>query len=271
MRRFAFTLVELLVVIAIIALLMAILMPVLQGARLQARAVICTSNIRQIQVSLTLYENQNGIFPYGVNDDTTLANYSASCAGIPSFDKSGKWWFQFLGYTFDAAKSDNRVLWCPSRCVKDISLKPNILCGNYGVNRAICKDVNTLSSSGGEYVGKPLSVSKISRPESKLLIVDSGYSLTSWQGATDAEVRAYENKKREPSFYVPGIKANSQRVLYQEHKNDAINGRHLRKTVNIGYADGHTKRLRAEELFVPKENMSSAIYNTWLPNKIISQ
>ncbi|MHB9069387.1 MAG: prepilin-type N-terminal cleavage/methylation domain-containing protein [Sedimentisphaerales bacterium] len=273
MRRFAFTLVELLVTTAIIALIMTILVPVLRAARLQARSVICSSNIRQIQVSLVAYENQNGTFPCGIREDNTalvlMSDLAGNYPGVPSRDKAGKWWFQFLGYTFDAAKTDSRVLWCPSRCVQDISPKPNILCGNYGVNRAICKDANTPYSSG-EYVGTPLGVSKISRPESKLLIVDSGYSLISWQGATDAKVKPYETI-RERSFYVPGIKANSQRTLYPEHRNDAINGRHLRKTVNVGYADGHTKQLKAEELFVPKESIYQAIYKTWMPNQVISR
>ncbi len=43
-----FTLIELLVVVAIIAVLVAILLPALQAAREQARAVACSSNLRQI-------------------------------------------------------------------------------------------------------------------------------------------------------------------------------------------------------------------------------
>ena len=274
MRRFAFTLVELLVVIAIIALIMAMLVPALRTARLQAKAVICSSNIRQIQISLALYENSNGVFPHGfIEDDTALmlmGDLAGNHAGDPFVDRIGKWWFQILGYTFDASDTASRVLWCPSRCVKDTFMQ-NVLCGNYGVNRAICKDANIPNSSSfGEYVGNALGVSKISRPENKLLIVDSGYSLISWQGATDAAVRHYETI-REQSFYVPGIKANNERNFFSEHRNDAINGRHLRKTVNAGYADGHTKRLKAKELFVPKENISPAIYKTWMPNQIISQ
>jgi prepilin-type processing-associated H-X9-DG protein len=260
---------------------MAIFVPVLQTARLQARAVICSSNIRQIQASLVAYENQNGLFPYGIiEDDLALVlmnNLAGNYAGVPSYDKTGKWWFQFLGFGFDPAKPNGRVLWCPSRCVKNNYSMPNILCGNYGVNRVICKDADTapnsrnISTSVKEYVGTPLSVSKISNPGSTLLIADSGYSLISWQGATDAKVKPYEINKRVPSFYVPGMKANSQRTLYPEHINDAINGRHLGKTVNVGYADGHLNRIKAEDLFVPKEDIYPAIYKNWIPKQLISR
>ncbi|HZO87986.1 MAG TPA: prepilin-type N-terminal cleavage/methylation domain-containing protein, partial [Chthonomonadaceae bacterium] len=46
--RSAFTLIELLVVIAIIAILAAILFPVFAQAREKARAISCTSNLKQI-------------------------------------------------------------------------------------------------------------------------------------------------------------------------------------------------------------------------------
>ena len=55
----AFTLIELLVVVSIIALLVSILLPALGKAREQARGVLCLSSIRQNQIALIFYLDDN--------------------------------------------------------------------------------------------------------------------------------------------------------------------------------------------------------------------
>ena len=64
MRRQGFTLIELLVVIAIIAILAAILFPVFARAKAKARAITCLSNIKQLGLSVKMYQSDwNSCFP----------------------------------------------------------------------------------------------------------------------------------------------------------------------------------------------------------------
>lgn len=58
-----FTLIELLVVIAIIALLASMLLPVSSRAKAAAHFTRCKSNVKQFSLALTMYVNDNGIYP----------------------------------------------------------------------------------------------------------------------------------------------------------------------------------------------------------------
>jgi prepilin-type N-terminal cleavage/methylation domain-containing protein/prepilin-type processing-associated H-X9-DG protein len=67
--RQGFTLIELLVVIAIIAILAAILFPVFAKAREKARQTMCTSNLKQIDLAILMWAQDNSeMVPPGFTD-----------------------------------------------------------------------------------------------------------------------------------------------------------------------------------------------------------
>ncbi len=265
MRGMGFTLVELLVVIAVIAVLMSILVPMSHTAREQTRAMVCGNNLKQLSLLLITYASDNETFPHGF-DASTVGKVMPPprYPGEPMYDLQGWWWFTSLGGGLMDYTDPKGIFWCPSRNIQDMSSRPNILCGNYGVNRAICKDAQIVIS--GEFVGNPLALHQIRRPSGTLLIIDSGYRLISWQGVTNASVRRFENARREGSFYVPGMKINEERDILPNQKADAVDGRHPNRTVNVGFVDGHINRPKADDLLVEEINgRYSNQYLLWQP------
>ncbi|MFC1760777.1 type II secretion system protein [Planctomycetota bacterium] len=75
-----FTLIELLVVIAVIAVLMGVLLPSLSMARMHAKRVVSTSNLRQIGLGMELYtQDFRGFFPetsHGLTGASTIKERS---------------------------------------------------------------------------------------------------------------------------------------------------------------------------------------------------
>jgi len=255
MRRPSFTLVELLVVVATIAFLIAISLPSLHSSRQQAKAVLCSSNVRQLTFGLLMYETQNQTLPYGFNAKRDInGNPIQPPGGYPgnaNFDRKGWWWFNYVSDYSKKDKGKKAALWCPARQIENIELEGYVLHGNYGVNQSICKQSQGRPNQA-EFIGMPLSINEIPRPGETLLIMDSGYSIISWWHATDEPPVSLGNTFIEDTAYIPGLKINKDRELWPGQEKDAIYGRHPNKTVNVGFVDSHVSHIKADYLFVEK-------------------
>ena len=252
MKRTAFTLIELLVVIAIISMILAVLLPALNRVKQSAKTVLCGSNLKQLYLFLAAYDQENRTLPHGFDNHNTIVPPPGEHVGDASYDKIGTWWFHMISDEINYEQGT--VYWCPSRKTREVIITQNILLGNYGINRSVCKDAKGSSSS--EFVGKSLSLQSINNSSKTLIFADSGYSIISWRGASDINEPTFDNDDRESAFYIPGLGYNKKRNLEAIFIDDALEGRHPNRTVNVIFADGHLDRTKADDLFV-EENGNS--------------
>ena len=264
MRRLSFTLVELIVAISIIALLITILLCVLQSSRRHARSVLCGSHIKQLALGLLTYETENETFPHAFDNtpkDPPLSGYPGSSV----YDRRGWWWFNHI---IDYSRKDHggtSIVLCPDRHIRRRGLEDYVLRGNYGVNQSICKS-SSGRSTWAEFIGRPSRAADVPYPSETLLVVDSGYSMINWWHATDSPPVVLGNSIIEDTAYIPGLWINKKRALWPGQEEDAINGRHPNKTVNVGFTDGHVSSNKADDLCVEKTNDEyKNLCPLWLP------
>ena len=263
MKRTGFTLLELLVVIAMIALLLALTTAALRASRDRTKAVVCRSNVRQLALGLFMYADENETFPQGFRP---AFGGPSDHLGDKLTDQVGRWWLNDIEDFAKKSDSEERVFYCPSKKLDSLNLNRNILWGNYGVNRSICRTFpGSRMPQKREFTGTPLGPGSIPRPSQSLLIVDSGHSLVNWWYVTDTPPLLLGSLPGDFN-YVPGVEINAGRDLLPGQLWDAIRGRHPNKTVNVGFADGQVSRMKAQDLFV--ENAGEAYRNRtplWAP------
>ncbi len=111
-RTRAFTLIELLVVIAIIAILAAILFPVFAQARDKARAINCTSNVRQVNLGVMQYvQDYDERFPASWGNDFPVNTWIDACE---PYMKAGTRDYVSNGTQISTWDDNHGMLHCPS-------------------------------------------------------------------------------------------------------------------------------------------------------------
>jgi prepilin-type N-terminal cleavage/methylation domain-containing protein/prepilin-type processing-associated H-X9-DG protein len=267
MKWRAFTLIELLVVIGIITVLIAIVVPSMALVREYARTTRCSSNIRQVNLLLAHYDSKNGYFPNSFVESSNIPVPSDRFPGNLIYDNMGLWW---INYITDSSRNDlkaSSVFLCPSRKVKGDIFRDNILIGNYGVNQSICKS-RFAGKQQNEFSGSPLSSTDIQFPSQTLLVVDAGIAIINWHHVTESPPVPLVKNQIGDCSYIPGLSINKKRVLLPDQEKDALDGRHLYKTVNIGFVDGSVRKKKAEDLLV--EKTAEGYKNQkplWIPKK----
>lgn len=189
MLQFGFTLVELLVVISIIAILLSILMPTLRKARSMAKRLVCTHNLKQIDLAFRLYLDGN--------DDTYPCSDDPVSTDPYYWLWMGRGWRSFvepyLGGNVDA--NNPSVLFCP----QDRTAREKWESTSYAYSMAFYhspEQIDNMNDESDTYLNPQPSIqqksSSVAHPSGKILIgewlsnhlpIDKDGGWWCWEGA----------------------------------------------------------------------------------------
>lgn len=262
MGRRGFTLIELLVVIAIVALLVGLLLPTLGKARQAARAAVCLSNIRQLEVAHTLYMNDNNdrfidaALSHGGASGSVLDSWISTLApyygGSPVVrspgDRSPHWHASEGGQCEGVTLAQLLDLLADDDPSNDPP--PSDVCRwtSYGLN-------DYLTTKGPTYVDPKLGrithfdrMERVPRPYATVhfLMMTEGtgrYADPEYARSDHVHVYEWDGTGVDP--------AERPRLAAMHMESDAHGGRHgaWEAVANYGYLDGHAETLRFDRVY----------------------
>jgi len=230
--RKGFTLIELLVVIAIIAILASILFPVFARARENARRASCQSNLKQIALSMFMY-NQD----YDEKLPAVRAPYAAFNPGGNAYG----WADRLQPYL-----KSTQILQCPSETNGPSSVPTSPGYSDYFMNTAT----------------QGISDASLNAPSLTVLLGDgvSGNSANRFDGCFNS----YADQTG--SSFVGSACSSAQSYVTNLISFTGVTaaGRHL-DGANYAFADGHVKWLKGSIISGSVINGSTAIGNKLYP------
>ena len=239
-NKAGFTLIELLVVISIIALLVSILVPALSKAKIQARQVVCSSNLRQLHLANTCYAMANdGYYVLAAEDmfgDNLHRWHGVRDSENMEFDPTRGPLAKFLG--------NGEIKRCPGFPKKDyyeqagqVSSNFEAGCGGYGYNDQYIGgrlDKYNLRNAGKHSANE----TQVKQPHSTVMFTDAAFRQT----LTGGRQSYIEYSFSHPPFwhwYVKTQKDSSTNIPSTTGRpNPTIHFRHGRFT-NVNWVDGH--------------------------------
>jgi prepilin-type N-terminal cleavage/methylation domain-containing protein/prepilin-type processing-associated H-X9-DG protein len=247
-RNGGFTLVELLVVIAIIAILISILLPSLNAARQQAVSAACLSNLRQIGQGFEMYRSEHdGALPPSnfkwsatnpapatFNDWPTDILFNVPPKGIEP-------WHVFI-YPYVGKSKD--VFICPAHA--------DVPAEDYNASNALVENRKTVN-------GQVWDTSQFwwfNYGTNKTLMGNPGNYKRPFQNTQEqflaGDAGLYNNDLgiNKGNNYWPGSNPASYNPAANDvygAADDAINGRHRNRTLNLLYVDGHAAPMAGDE------------------------
>ncbi len=222
-RRKGFTLIELLVVIAIIAILAAILFPVFARARENARRASCQSNLKQLGLGIMMYtQDYDEKYPPTYTDTPRAIWYTTTWPYVKS----------------------SQVFQCPSdSSVTGASfsylamMSPTNFVVSYGYNYLLGGDPTSSANP-------PRSQASDASPSTLVMLSDAGSTADGPNGtvteSSPAKVGGMQFLTDPAANTLPG------NPLSKDYVGPRI--RHL-ETVNVAFADGHVKALKADSFY----------------------